>query len=114
MRLRRVGALSATKGAREGLSREKRKSGKAAPLNKAPRKCRQAGFLNLRFKVVAFRAHQALPGRTRTTALLWAATRLTTLVHRIYSLDKHRRGNFDLCGYETCTSAGASRPADVT
>jgi hypothetical protein len=36
----------------------------------APHDIRQAGILNLGFKAVAFRAHQALPDGTRTTALL--------------------------------------------
>ena len=36
----------------------------------APRDFRQADILNLAFKAVAFRAHQALPDGTRTTALL--------------------------------------------
>jgi hypothetical protein len=59
-----------------------------------PRKCGDGCYiLNLRFKSVAYRVHQALPRGTRTTAPMsvWQPT-TAILVHRIYNRNQHCRG----------------------
>ena len=106
-RLRARGAAR-TGGCRKEKTTHKRKERLMQPLfsKGAPRKCRQAVILNRRFKVVAFRAHQAIPYWTRTTALLEAATWHPTLVHRICSLTNTAGGNSD----HACGRAASLRP----